>query len=198
MMLWWKWLSNQYDALDAKVSRVPWEILLRKNEKNIIFDKSFIHDAELGTVVENKRKSLTQHCERSELRLQKWTKVDLKCQKWSILASFWKPEPCTLTKKHLQNDVAKAWQSWESYHRINIRQKTMIMLMMPVISTLLHHRLRARSLFEECAWGFSFREKSRGTYPPSTRDKFFDEFFWQGTKILVWKIHLILFIFISF
>ena len=72
------------------------------------------------------------------------------------------------------------------------------MLMMPVISTLLHHRLRARSLFEECAWGFSFREKSRGTYPPSTRDKFFDEFFWQGTKILVWKIHLILFIFISF
>ena len=20
MMLWWKWLSNQYDALDAKVS----------------------------------------------------------------------------------------------------------------------------------------------------------------------------------
>ena len=95
--------------------------------------------------------------------------------------------------------MAKAWQSWESYHRINIRQKTMIMLMMPVISTLLHHRLRARSLFEECAWGFSFREKSRGTsYPPSTRDKFFDEFFWQGTKILVWKIHLILFIFISF
>ena len=78
--------------------------------------------------------------------------------------------------------MAKAWQSWESYHRINIRQKTMIMLMMPVISTLLHHRLRARSLFEECAWGFSFREKSRGTYPPSTRDKFFDEFFWQGTK----------------
>ena len=53
MMLWWKWLSNQYDALDAKVSRVPWEILLRKNEKNIIFDKSFIHDAELGTVFEN-------------------------------------------------------------------------------------------------------------------------------------------------
>ena len=70
--------------------------------------------------------------------------------------------------------------------------------MMPVISTLLHHRLRARSLFEECAWGFSFREKRGTSYPPSTRDKFFDEFFWQGTKILVWKIHLILFIFISF
>ena len=72
------------------------------------------------------------------------------------------------------------------------------MLMMPVISTLLHHRLRARSLFEECAWGFSFREKRGTSYPPSTRDKFFDEFFWQGTKILVWKIHLILFIFNSF
>ena len=69
-------------------SLVPWEILLRKNEKNIIFDKSFIHEAELDTVFENNRKSLTQHCERSELRLQKWTKVDLKCQKWSILASF--------------------------------------------------------------------------------------------------------------
>ena len=60
-MLWWKWLSNQYDALDAKVSRVPWEILLRKNEKNIIFDKSFIHEAELGIVFENHRKSLIQH-----------------------------------------------------------------------------------------------------------------------------------------
>ena len=63
-------------------------------------------------------------------------------------------------------------ESWESYHRINIRQKTMmmIMLMMPVISTLLHHRLRARSVFEECAWGFSFREEGnaiqqRKSYP---------------------------------
>ena len=35
---------------------------------------------------ENHRKSLIQHCERSELRLYfEWTK-------WSILASFWKPE----------------------------------------------------------------------------------------------------------
>ena len=42
-------------------SLVPWEILLRKNEKNIIFDKSFIHEAELGTVFENNRKSLIQH-----------------------------------------------------------------------------------------------------------------------------------------
>ena len=35
------------------------------------------------------QKSRIQHCERSELRLQfEWTKVHLKCQKWSILPSF--------------------------------------------------------------------------------------------------------------
>ena len=38
-------------------------------------------------------KSLIQHCERSEIRLHfKWTKVNSKCKKWSILASFWKPD----------------------------------------------------------------------------------------------------------
>ena len=43
----------------------------------------------IHTVFENHRKSLIQHCERSELRLHfEWTKVSLKCQKWSILASF--------------------------------------------------------------------------------------------------------------
>ena len=43
-------------------------------------------------VFENHRKSLIQHC---ELRLHlEWTKVTLKCQKWSILASFLKPEAC--------------------------------------------------------------------------------------------------------
>ena len=47
------------------------------------------------TVFENQRKSLIQHCKRSELRLHfMWTKVNQKCQKWSILASFWKPEAC--------------------------------------------------------------------------------------------------------
>ena len=47
---------------------------------------------------ENHRKSLIQHCERSELRLHfEWTKVHYKCQKWSILASFWKPEACGQT-----------------------------------------------------------------------------------------------------
>ena len=35
------------------------------------------------------RKSLIQHYEQSELRVQfEWTKVDLKCQKWSIFAIF--------------------------------------------------------------------------------------------------------------
>ena len=49
----------------------------------------------VSTVFENHRKSLIQHCERSELRLQiEWTIVNYKCQKWSILASFWKPEAC--------------------------------------------------------------------------------------------------------
>ena len=40
-----------------------------------------------------KRKSLIQHCERSELSLHfEWTKVHWKCQKWGNLASFWTPE----------------------------------------------------------------------------------------------------------
>ena len=47
------------------------------------------------TVFENHRKSLIQHCERSELHLHfEWTKVNWKWQKWSILASFWKLEAC--------------------------------------------------------------------------------------------------------
>ena len=41
-----------------------------------------------NTVFENHRKSLIQHCERSELRLHfEWT-VHQKYHKWSILASF--------------------------------------------------------------------------------------------------------------
>ena len=33
-----------------------------------------------------------------ELRLRfEWTKVNSKCQKWSILASFWEPEACAQT-----------------------------------------------------------------------------------------------------
>ena len=53
---------------------------------------------DLCTVFENHRKSLIQHCERSELRLHfEWTKVNQKCQKWSILASFWRPKGCGQT-----------------------------------------------------------------------------------------------------
>ena len=38
------------------------------------------------------------YCERSELRLHfEWTIVYQKCQKWSILESFWKPEACSQT-----------------------------------------------------------------------------------------------------
>ena len=49
-------------------------------------------------VIENHRKSIIQNCERSELRLHfEWTKVNWKCQKWSILASFWKAEACGQT-----------------------------------------------------------------------------------------------------
>ena len=51
------------------------------------------------TVFENHRKSLIQHCERSELFLHfKRTKVNWKCQKWSIWASFWKAEACGQTE----------------------------------------------------------------------------------------------------
>ena len=53
----------------------------------------------LTTVFENHIKSLIQHCERSELRLHfECTKVDQKCQKWSILTSFRKPETCGQTE----------------------------------------------------------------------------------------------------
>ena len=47
---------------------------------------------------ENHRKSFIQHCERSELPLHfESTKVDIRCQKRSILASFWKSEACGQT-----------------------------------------------------------------------------------------------------
>ena len=44
---------------------------------------------------ENHRKSLIQHCERSEFSLHFEWKKDAK--KWSILATFEKPETCSLT-----------------------------------------------------------------------------------------------------
>ena len=46
----------------------------------------------------NHIKSLIQHYEQSELRLHfEWTKVNQKCQKLSILASFCKAEACGRT-----------------------------------------------------------------------------------------------------
>ncbi len=51
-----------------------------------------------STVFENHRKSLIQHCERSQLHLHfEWTKVNQNCQKWPNLASFWKLEACGQT-----------------------------------------------------------------------------------------------------
>ena len=48
--------------------------------------------------IENPRKSLIQNRERSKLRFHfEWTKFNEKCQKLSILASFWKPEACSQT-----------------------------------------------------------------------------------------------------
>ena len=52
------------------------------------FDSQFRN---LDTVFENDKKSLIQHCERSELRLHfEWTKVHRKCPKWFVLAIFLK------------------------------------------------------------------------------------------------------------
>ena len=54
--------------------------------------------AKLSRLVKNLRKSRSQHYERSKLRfLLEWIKVDQKCQKWSILASFWKSKACGQT-----------------------------------------------------------------------------------------------------
>ena len=51
-----------------------------------------------GQCLKITKKSLIQNCERSELRLHfEWTKFNLKCQKWSNLASFSKPEACGQT-----------------------------------------------------------------------------------------------------
>ena len=78
-----KWILESVCLFALKLSKQ-----LKENQyKSAIF-----------TVFENYRKSLIQHCERSELRLHfEWTKVNSKRQKWSILASFWKPEVCGQT-----------------------------------------------------------------------------------------------------
>ena len=55
----------------------------------LVFIVIQLYRTQKNTVFENHRKSLIQHCERSELRLHfEWTKVDLKCQKLCILTGF--------------------------------------------------------------------------------------------------------------
>ena len=59
------------------------------------FFASLASSAYFSTVFENHRKSLIQHSEHS-LHFE-WTKINQKCQKRSILASFWKSETCGQT-----------------------------------------------------------------------------------------------------
>ena len=52
---------------------------------------------------ENHRKSLIQHCERSELRLHfEWTKVHQKCQKLELLKSANKGKTRITKKRQLK------------------------------------------------------------------------------------------------
>ena len=68
----------------------------RKKEIRVVAFLSFCSTE--FTMVENHRKSLIQHCERSELPLHfEWPKVQYKCQKWSIWWVLWKPEACGQT-----------------------------------------------------------------------------------------------------
>ena len=57
------------------------DVLLRKHKEKAGVRRIVEHEIS-NTVVENRQKSLIQHCERSELRLHfEWTKVN---QKWSV------------------------------------------------------------------------------------------------------------------
>jgi len=65
------------------------------------------------TLFKNHRKSLIQHCERSELCLHfEWKKVKWKCQKLSFLANFWKSESCgqTVLPDRLRLIEQKCWK----------------------------------------------------------------------------------------
>ena len=66
-----------------------------KDSPKVSDEKVHIHNT---TVFENHRKSLIPHFEQSKLCLHfEWTKVNQRCPKRSILASFWKPEACGQT-----------------------------------------------------------------------------------------------------
>ena len=70
-------------------------------------------------VVENNRKSLIQHCERSELRLHfEWPKVHQKSQKRSILASFWQTwslhsNSVTRQVNYIPTKIDRKCQNWK-------------------------------------------------------------------------------------
>ena len=71
------------------------------------------------TVFENHRKSIIQHCERSELCLHfEWTKVNQKCQKWSILSKF-VVKQCYQTG---QIQLDKSWNGMGGYKKRNSRK----------------------------------------------------------------------------
>ena len=94
------WNLEATTIIEHQIKSVLYSLLMISKQK-----KEKIEPNELGKLTgfgdfnaENYRKSLIQHCERSELRLHfEWTKVNSKCQKWSILANFWKPEACGQT-----------------------------------------------------------------------------------------------------
>ena len=93
-------------------------------------------------MVENHRKSLIYHCERSELRLHfEWTKVYQKRQKWSILAIFRKAEnvtflmifnqflsyhklPCLVTLFDRKPKVFKNSPNWTIFGTFNLLLST--------------------------------------------------------------------------
>ena len=64
---------------------------------------------------ENHRKSPILHCERSERGLHfEWTKVHQKCQKWSILASFWKQDKLLLIGQKLMENAKIKKKNWNA------------------------------------------------------------------------------------
>ena len=79
------WFIDAHDPRGIVIATGLWQLMQIQINK-VIWTPYF-------KVFENYRKSRIQHCERSELRFHfEWTAVHTKCQKWSLLASFWKLE----------------------------------------------------------------------------------------------------------
>ena len=68
----------------------------QKTQTRIFNENSLVCKNDKCMVFENHRKSLIKPCERSHFEE---TKVHQKCQKWSILASFWKSGQIVLPVK---------------------------------------------------------------------------------------------------